>query len=299
MLVAPLRLLRGGSAAWRPHDGVTFWLVRWLLFRLMFASGVVKLTSRCPTWWGLTGEGRHGLWGTPQAAGGGHIALGVFAAGGALGSCWHLWRPAQLCAGSACSEPCAPFCCPDPPAPPALTYHYETQCIPTPGAWFAHQLPVWFQKFSVVATYVIEIAVPVLFFAPARRLRLFAFYCQVWGQSRDPCPTPAAVGLTWAGGQEPPSTVPPPALPPLPLRCCCSSSSSSRVTTTSSMHSPSSWPSHCWTRSTWGAGWAAPGGDIAAVRPPLHPASWGWGPVCGVPRAGRGQVTVTDRPVWV
>lgn len=158
-----------------------------------------------------------------------------------------------------------------PPLPPALTYHYETQCIPTPGAWFAHQLPVWFQKFSVVATYVIEIAVPVLFFAPARRLRLFAFYCQVWGQSRDPCPTPAAVGLTWVGGQEPPSTVPPPALPPLPLRCCCSSSSSSRVTTTSSMHSPSSWPSHCWTRSTWGAGWAAPGGDTAVVRPPCTP----------------------------
>ncbi|NXT28220.1 LMF2 factor, partial [Syrrhaptes paradoxus] len=71
VLVAPLRLLRGGSAAWRPHDGVTFWLVRWLLFRLMFASGVVKLTSRCPTWWGLTGEGRPGAggasrgWGTP------------------------------------------------------------------------------------------------------------------------------------------------------------------------------------------------------------------------------------------
>uniref|UniRef100_A0A8B9T7U3 Lipase maturation factor n=1 Tax=Anas platyrhynchos TaxID=8839 RepID=A0A8B9T7U3_ANAPL len=115
VLVAPLRLFRWRSAAWRPHDGVTFWLVRWLLFRLMFASGVVKLTSRCPTWWGLT----------------------------------------------------------------ALTYHYETQCIPTPAAWFAHQLPVWFQKLSVVATYVIEIAVPPLFFAPIRRLRLFAFYCQV------------------------------------------------------------------------------------------------------------------------
>jgi hypothetical protein len=38
------------------HEGLPFWLVRWLLFRLMFASGVVKLTSRCPTWWGLTGE---------------------------------------------------------------------------------------------------------------------------------------------------------------------------------------------------------------------------------------------------
>ncbi|XP_026579152.1 lipase maturation factor 2 [Pseudonaja textilis] len=56
VLVAPLHLLRGPSSAWRAHDGVTFWLVRWLLFRLMFASGVVKLTSRCPTWWGLTGE---------------------------------------------------------------------------------------------------------------------------------------------------------------------------------------------------------------------------------------------------
>ncbi|XP_053108807.1 lipase maturation factor 2 [Hemicordylus capensis] len=115
VLVAPLHLLKWRLTAWRAHDGVTFWLVRWLLFRLMFASGVVKLTSRCPTWWGLT----------------------------------------------------------------ALTYHYETQCIPTPAAWFAHQLPVWLQKFSVVATYVIEIAVPPLFFAPLRRLRLFAFYCQI------------------------------------------------------------------------------------------------------------------------
>lgn len=64
MLVAPLRQLpnrkeapQGGLAGISPHEGLPFWLVRWLLFRLMFASGVVKLTSRCPTWWGLTGEG--------------------------------------------------------------------------------------------------------------------------------------------------------------------------------------------------------------------------------------------------
>ena len=37
-----------------PHDNITLWLVRWLAFRLMFASGVVKLTSGCRTWWGLT-----------------------------------------------------------------------------------------------------------------------------------------------------------------------------------------------------------------------------------------------------
>jgi predicted DCC family thiol-disulfide oxidoreductase YuxK len=30
------------------------WLVRWLLFRLMFSSGVVKLTSGDSTWWDLT-----------------------------------------------------------------------------------------------------------------------------------------------------------------------------------------------------------------------------------------------------
>lgn len=28
----------------------------------MFASGVVKLTSRCPTWWGLTGVHLFSLW---------------------------------------------------------------------------------------------------------------------------------------------------------------------------------------------------------------------------------------------
>ncbi|XP_029951215.1 lipase maturation factor 2a [Salarias fasciatus] len=114
ILVAPMTLIRGSRGV-KEHDRVTFWLNRWLLFRLMFASGVVKLTSRCPTWWGLT----------------------------------------------------------------ALTYHYETQCIPTPLAWFAHQLPVWWQKLSVVGTFVIEIAAPFLFFSPLRRLRLGAFYLQV------------------------------------------------------------------------------------------------------------------------
>lgn len=70
-----------------------------------------------------------------------------------------------------------------PPSPAALTYHYETQCLPTPAAWFAHHLPVWLHRLSVVATFLIEIAVPPLFFAPARRLRLAAFYSQVSGPS--------------------------------------------------------------------------------------------------------------------
>ncbi|KAA0715204.1 Lipase maturation factor 2 [Triplophysa tibetana] len=113
ILIAPMNM--PWSSKVRLNDNVTFWLVRWLLFRLMFASGVVKLTSRCPTWWGLT----------------------------------------------------------------AMTYHYETQCLPTSLAWFAHQLPVWFQKLSVVGAFVIEIAVSFLFFSPIRRHRLTAFYMQI------------------------------------------------------------------------------------------------------------------------
>ena len=34
-------------------------LMRWLTFRLMFASGVVKLLSGCPTWWSLTALDHH------------------------------------------------------------------------------------------------------------------------------------------------------------------------------------------------------------------------------------------------
>lgn len=39
-----------------PSDSVTFIAVRWLLFRLLFSSGVIKLTSGCPLWWSLDGN---------------------------------------------------------------------------------------------------------------------------------------------------------------------------------------------------------------------------------------------------
>ena len=41
---------RPGLARERPPSTASLWLVRWLLFRLMFASGVVKLTSGDPCW---------------------------------------------------------------------------------------------------------------------------------------------------------------------------------------------------------------------------------------------------------
>ncbi|HUI41792.1 MAG TPA: lipase maturation factor family protein [Terriglobia bacterium] len=107
IFLAPWRPLeppwRAGSS--RPSTAV-LWLLRWLLFRLMFLSGSVKLVSGDPTWRNLT----------------------------------------------------------------ALEYHYWTQPIPTPVAWFAAQLPAWFQRMSVVGVFAVELGVPFLIFAP-RRIR--------------------------------------------------------------------------------------------------------------------------------
>jgi hypothetical protein len=53
----------------------------------------------------------------------------------------------------------------------ALTFHYETQPLPTWIGWYASQLPVWFQKASCAGVLAIELAAPFLVFAP-RRLRM-------------------------------------------------------------------------------------------------------------------------------
>jgi lipase maturation factor len=86
---------------------VMVWLFRWLLFRLMFFSGVVKLLSGDPNWRNLT----------------------------------------------------------------AMRYHYESQPLPTPPAWYMHQLPLSILKAQTALTLAIELLVPFLYFAP-RKLRL-------------------------------------------------------------------------------------------------------------------------------
>jgi predicted DCC family thiol-disulfide oxidoreductase YuxK len=103
--------LRPNLACESPPSRVVLWLLRWLLFRLMFSSGAVKLLSGDATWHNLT----------------------------------------------------------------ALTFHYETQPLPTPLAWYAHQLPLWFQKASCAGMFFVELIVPLLIFLP-RRPRLLAFW---------------------------------------------------------------------------------------------------------------------------
>ncbi|HXQ67398.1 MAG TPA: lipase maturation factor family protein [Alphaproteobacteria bacterium] len=87
------------------------WLLRWLLFRFMFMSGVVKLLSGDPNWWNLS----------------------------------------------------------------ALSYHFLTQPLPTPLAWYAARLPLSVLKFLTGGMFFVELVLPFLIFCP-RRLRFFAAF---------------------------------------------------------------------------------------------------------------------------
>jgi lipase maturation factor 1 len=86
-----------------PYSSWVLWILRWLLFRLMFCSALVK------------------IWSDP---------------------CWRNFT--------------------------ALYYHYETQPLPSPLAWYAHQLPHWFQRFSVGSMFFIELIAPFFIFGPPR-----------------------------------------------------------------------------------------------------------------------------------
>jgi len=55
----------------------------------------------------------------------------------------------------------------------ALTYHFETQPLPTPLAIFCQQMPLFLSKAACAATLFIEIMVPFLLFTTAR-LRRYA-----------------------------------------------------------------------------------------------------------------------------
>ena len=107
VFLAPWKLPAGGGA-FTPSRLVS-WLYRWLLFRFMFASGVVKLTSGDATWRDLS----------------------------------------------------------------ALTYHYQTQPLPNPLAWYVHHLPEVIHLVSVAIMFAIELAAPFFIFGP-RRVRIAA-----------------------------------------------------------------------------------------------------------------------------
>ncbi len=101
LLVCPWGLQAGGATPPPPDLGLL--LLWWLLFRLIFQSGVGKLSSGDAAWRDLS----------------------------------------------------------------AIRYHWFTQPLPTPAAWYASKLPDGWQRAATAATHVIEIGVPFLIFGPA------------------------------------------------------------------------------------------------------------------------------------
>jgi predicted DCC family thiol-disulfide oxidoreductase YuxK len=95
--------------SFKPATGV--WLARWLLFRFLFMSGVVKLISGDPNWRNLS----------------------------------------------------------------ALSYHFLTQPLPTPLAWYAASLPLGLLKVATGAMFFVELILPFLIFCP-RRLRFVSAF---------------------------------------------------------------------------------------------------------------------------
>ncbi|MBI5433864.1 MAG: lipase maturation factor family protein [Planctomycetes bacterium] len=59
----------------------------------------------------------------------------------------------------------------------ALDFHFETQPLPTPLAFLAHHAPAWTRRAAIVATYAIELALPVaiLFGVRGRRVAAVGF----------------------------------------------------------------------------------------------------------------------------
>jgi hypothetical protein len=96
------------------YSRVVIWLFRWLVFRLMFLSGAVKLLSGDQAWRALT----------------------------------------------------------------AIGFHYQTQPLPAPLAWYLSQLPMWFHKSEAAFVFAIELIAPFLIFT-TRRLRFASAFCLI------------------------------------------------------------------------------------------------------------------------
>ena len=63
----------------------------------------------------------------------------------------------------------------------ALSYHYYTQPLPVPFAWYLNQMPAWFPRASTALVLGIELLTPFLIFAP-RRPRLLAVWALLFLQ---------------------------------------------------------------------------------------------------------------------
>ncbi len=141
MLLAPWGLWQ---RPWSPREPpkVGRWLAWWLLFKLMFMSGLVKILTNnegaAPDHPGLFRRIVSSITDVP------------------IGN--NTWLDGT-----------------------ALNYHYFTQPIPAATSWWFHNQPAWVHAYSLWACMFIELVVPFAFFGP-RRLRHLAALLQIFLQ---------------------------------------------------------------------------------------------------------------------
>src|SRR5262249_47297637 len=56
----------------------------------------------------------------------------------------------------------------------ALSFHYETQPLPTPVSWYVAQLPLWWHRTSAAAMFAVELGAPCLIALGAQPRRIAA-----------------------------------------------------------------------------------------------------------------------------
>ncbi|XP_044755218.1 lipase maturation factor 2-like [Coccinella septempunctata] len=59
LLVAPVLPGKKRGQKGSINDSIRFWLLRWMLFRYLVTSGIIKFISGCPKWWSLTALNYH------------------------------------------------------------------------------------------------------------------------------------------------------------------------------------------------------------------------------------------------
>lgn len=62
----------------------------------------------------------------------------------------------------------------------ALNTYFEVQPLPSPLAWYAHQLPEWILKLGTASTLAIELLVPFMMFLPRRYRFIAAWITILW-----------------------------------------------------------------------------------------------------------------------
>lgn len=174
LLALGVRPLISAAAAWVLYLSLTVAGQEFLAYQwdsLLLEAGFLALFLVPAGWPASTDSGPGGDGGTGRAAG---LRAGFFRAPrpGRLGAWLGAWLLLRLVLESGLAKLAGG----DPVWLDftAVVHHFETQPIPNPVAWFAHQLPWWMDRAGTAGALLVELPVPLLLLLPRRPRHLGA-----------------------------------------------------------------------------------------------------------------------------